>query len=243
MSELPVLEAALLDAARRRYGRPWWHPAAMPRTTRHMLSGRAALAALAAVVVAVAVAVSDRSAPAGTDERPVGPATPWTITVDHARGFSISLPAGWALSAGTLTPQLSDPRERLSAGTFLLRFRAGECSHLPVGALRSMGPRDGFVTILERGRDPRSSRAEFPPRPRHFASAARPQLDGDLAACLHGTPGVTGYWLPFTDAGRSLYAVIVLGGEAPPAIRAQAFGILDRLRFDPTVKPGWQASG
>jgi hypothetical protein len=106
-----------------------------------------------------------------------------------------------------------------------------------------MGPRDGFLTILERGRDPRSNWAEFPPRPRHFASAARPQHGGDLAACLHGTPKLIDYWLPFTDAGRHFYAMIVLGTDAPPAIRAQAFGILDRVRFDPAVTPDWRASG
>jgi hypothetical protein len=48
--------------------------------------------------------------------------------------------------------------------------------------------------------------------------------------------------MPFTDAGRQFYAMVVLGPDASAKVRAEAFAILDRLRFDPAVQPDWQAS-
>jgi hypothetical protein len=240
VSELPSLETALLAAARRRYARPWWRPT-VTRAARLVASGLAIVVAVAGIATLVLPIGADRP---GIDERPATrPAERWTTTVNRAHGFTISLPAGWALSPESLTPHLSEPRERLSAGTFPLRFREGPCNHMPVGALRSIGPRDGFLTILERGRDRRSSWAGFPPRPRHFADRAQPQRGGDVSACLGRKPGLIEYWMPFTDAGRHFYAMIVLGSDADAAVRAQAFEILDRLRFDPAVQPDWRASG
>ncbi len=239
MTELPALERALLDAARRRHERPWWRP--LPVAARRLASGVALTAAVAAVVLAV-LAVTDGSGPAGTDERPASPpAERWTTTADERRGFEVSVPSGWQLAAATLTPNLGDPHELLSAGTFPLRFRAGACNHVPTGALETMGRTDGFVTVQERGRAPRSQRAGFPPRPERFAARASPHR-GDVSGCLPDARGLVEFWLPFSDAGRHFYAMVVLGGDAPASVRAEAFAVLDRLRFDPAAKPGWKSS-
>jgi hypothetical protein len=64
----------------------------------------------------------------------------------------------------------------------------------------------------------------------------------DLALCLDAKPRPIAYWLPFSDAGRRFYALLVLGRDAPASIRAEAFAILDRIRFDPKVKPDWDSS-
>lgn len=164
----------------------------------------------------------------------------WTTGADPARGYEVRLPPGWQLSSESLTPRLTEPRELLSAGTFPLRFREAPCNHMPVGALRAIGPEDGFVTILERGRDPGSSWSEFAPRPDRFAGSAEPQR-GDVSDCLDAQPGLVEYWTPFTDADRHLYAMVVLGPEASESIRSEAFALLDSLRLDP-VQPGWEAS-
>lgn len=239
MSELPSLEAALLEAAHRRYGRSMWR-SAVPRAARRVRVGAVIAAAVAVVVIVVAVPLLRGTG--DSDERPVArPGDGWTTSVDEAHGFEVSVPPGWRLSAESLTPKLTDPRELLSAATFPLRYRDSSCNHVPSGALETMGREDGFVTVLERGRDPGSSWTEFPPRPRSFADGATPER-GDVAGCLGGKPSVVEYWIPFTDADRHFYAMVVVGPEAPAKVRTNAFEILDRMRFDAAVQPDWRAS-
>jgi hypothetical protein len=237
MSELPLLERALRDAAERRYDRPWWRPAVRRGAATAVL---VALAAATAVVVVVSLL--DDSGPAGTGERPAArPVDRWTATLNEAHGFEVSLPPGWRLSEASLTPQLLDPRELLSAGTFPLRYRKGSCSHMPTGALKRMGPADGFVSIQERGGGRNSGTAGFPARPGSFVERARPEST-DLSLCLDVEPHPITYWMPFSDAGRRFYALLVLGRDAPASTRAEAFAILDRIRFDPAVKPDWDST-
>jgi hypothetical protein len=240
MTELPAVEAALLDAAKRRFGRPRLRYTA-PRVARRAAAA-AAIAALATAAVIVLVSPATNSDPTGTDERPAtGHSERWTTTVNSKYGFEVSLPSTWQLSTETLTPRLTDPREVLSAGTFPLAFGKGSCSHVPAGALQTMGSADGFVSVQERGRAPGSSWSDFPPRPEHFADEAVAER-GDIAGCLGDRPGLLEFWLPFTDAGRHFYAMVVLGADAPPQVRTQAFEVLDSLRFDPAVQPSWRAS-
>jgi len=238
VSELPQLERALDEAAHRRYGRAWWRP----RTTRaaRAVAAAAAIAAVAIVVgAAVLTAVSDT---AGPDERPATrPADEWTTTVNKAHGFTVSVPPGWRLSTESLTPELLDPRELMSAATFPLAYRRGRCNHMPDGALRAMGPADGFVTVQERGGNPRASLTGFPPRPASFGASVE-QRPGDATACLGGTPRTFEYWVPFRDANRRFYTLVVLGRRASQRTRDEAFAILDRLRFDPTALPDWKSS-
>lgn len=120
MSELPQLERALNEAAHRRYGRARWRSRA-PCAAR----GVAVVAALAAVAIAVSVGVTSViSDNAGPDEQPAPrPTDAWTTTVNKPRGFTLSLPPAWQLSSKSLTPNLADPRELLSAATFPLASR------------------------------------------------------------------------------------------------------------------------
>jgi len=232
VSELPQLESALDAAAHRRYGAAWWRPR-VPRAARAL-----AVAAVLAVVAIPGVAVLSHTA--GPDERAATPPVDaWTTTVNKSRGFTVSLPPGWRLSTESLTPELLDPRERLSAATFPLVYRHGACNHMPDGALREMGPADGFVTVQERGGSPGA--AGFPPRPPSFGASVE-QSDGDIASCLGHSADTREYWIPFRDAHRRFYALVVLGVRAPQRTRDEAFGILDRLRFDPTVQPDWKSS-
>jgi hypothetical protein len=240
VTELPAVEAALLEAAKRRYGHPRWRYV-LPRVARRATIAIALAAAAAAAVIAV-VTVATTSDESGTDERPATRADEgWTTTANDKRGFEVSLPSAWQLSTESLTPKLTDPRELFSAATFPLQFQASACNHVPAGALRSMGLGDGLVTVQERGRDPRSSWSEFPRRPEHFADTASPE-QGDVTGCLGGRARLVEFWMPFTDAGRHFYAMVVLGPEATAEVRTQAFEILDRLRLDPAVLPQWRAS-
>jgi hypothetical protein len=112
---------------------------------------------------------------------------------------------------------------------------------MPDGALGSMGPADGYVSVQERGRSSHGSLAGFPPRPASFAADAEPHR-GDIGTCLGDTPDTVEYWIPFSDGSRRFYALIVLGPRAPQQTRDEAFAILDRLQYDPSAKPGWKSS-
>jgi hypothetical protein len=234
MSVLPELEHALEAAARRRFagGRR-----RLPRPSARRLRPALALAA-AAALVALGAGMLGRAG----DEREAVPGTPldrWTSTAVPAWGVEGSLPPGWTRAAESLTPRLVDPREVFSAGTFPLRAADGGCHHLPAGALAAMGPADAFVSVQERGRG--AAAGGFPPRPPAFAAAAtmEPAVGSH---CALGVGGATASWFSFADASRSFHALVVTGPDAPAGVRADAFGILDRLRFDPARQPDWDAS-
>ena len=230
MSELPLLEQALRDAAERRYRGPWWRPE--PRRGLAPV----VLGALAAAIAFVLVSLLAGSGPAGTDERPAArPADRWTATLNEAHGFDVSLPPGWALSDASLTPQLLDPASCCPRAVPAplpqrqLQPHARRCAQ-GNGSCRRVRIDPG--TRPQRG----SVSSGFPPRPSSFAERAKPERT-DLDLCLDVKPHPVAYWMPFSDAGRRFYALLVLGREAPASTRAEAFAILDRIRFDPAVKP------
>ena len=167
-------------------------------------------------------------------------ASPPRLTTERARGVTVELPPGWQRASVSLTPDLTDPREVLSVATFPLRYRATRCNHIAGSALEDLGPRDAFVTLLERGLDPGSTWAGFPPRPAHFG----PGLGGpsEASACVPSAH-FTDHWFGFTDGGRHFHVDVAFGPEAPEAVRRQAWGILDSLRIDPRVRPDWRSSG
>jgi hypothetical protein len=107
--------------------------------------------------------------------------------------------------------------------------RKGHCNHQPDGALQTMTSRDAFVTLQERAG---GSSSGFPPRPASFERRARAD-DGSFADCLQGRPDLTTFWLPFSDEGHNLYALVVIGRDAPREVQTETFAILDRLRFEP----------
>jgi hypothetical protein len=219
MTELPVLERELLAAARR-------------RRRRRRRAAVAPVPLLLLLVVALGIGAARLARPQASDEREATPTPAWTTTTNAAHGFTVTLPPGWALARESLTPHLLDPREVFSAGTFPLPYDAGGCAHTPY--VPGIGRAGAFVSVEERGRG-----AKFPPRPADFAAAATP-TQGDFAECL-GRP-VQEFLMEFSDAGRAFHALVALGPDVSAQRRAEAFAILDRLRFDPAVQPTWTAS-
>ena len=66
------------------------------------------------------------------------------------RVIRFELPDGWLLASESLTPNLVDPREVLTAGTFPLTTGGGECAHVPENALEVLESDDVLVTLFER---------------------------------------------------------------------------------------------
>jgi hypothetical protein len=155
-----------------------------------------------------------------------------------AHGLSVELAPGWQAAPSSLTPQLSDPREVMSVATYRLRYRMTACAHVPGSALEALGPEDAFITVQERAADPSSS--GFPARPAHFG----PRLGGpsEASACVPQAR-FTDHWFGFRDGGRNFHVDVAFGPRAPPAVRRQAWALLDGLHVDPTVRPDWRSSG
>jgi hypothetical protein len=157
-----------------------------------------------------------------------------------AHGITVTLPAGWQRAPRSLTPHLSDPREVVAVGTFPLRYRRTACAHMPGSALEDLGPRDAFVTLMERGLDRRSTWKGFPKRPKHFGPRLGP---GSEAGECVPTARFTDHWFGFTDGGRHFHVLVAFGANASARTRRQATAILDDLRIDPHVRPDWPSAG
>ncbi len=78
--------------------------------------------------------------------------------------------------------------------------------------------------------------------PREVLAAGTEAAGSPQPAC-GDRPGTETSWLPFTDAGRHFYALMVIGPNAPRGVHEEAFGLLDSVRFDPAVQPDWPSSG
>ncbi len=126
----------------------------------------------------------------------------------RGQGFEITYPDDWVRAGSTLTPQLSDPREILSIGTYPLRPGGETCNdvYLPGNALGDLGIGDVFITIQES-----SGGSGFPPRPSSFGpDAAQFAVDGP-ACDSYGPIELRGWWFGFSDQGRYFYAFVTLG--------------------------------
>jgi hypothetical protein len=51
----------------------------------------------------------------------------------------------------------------------------------------------------------------------------------------------TDHWFGITAGGRHLYVHVAFGPHTPAATRKEAWTILDGLKVDPGVRPGWRA--
>ena len=167
-----------------------------------------ALLALVAVAFVGVVIVVDDDGTSDPSPRPRA----------RASGLALTLDSGWREAPVSLTPKLVTPKERLSVGTF--EMRPGGCAQLPSDAYESMRPRDSIITIMERGGEregypPRPARFDLDPSPRVFECVPRDRLAQQFA---------------FRDAGRNLYAFVVLGSSARVA---EAERILDSLTVNP----------
>jgi hypothetical protein len=210
-----------------------------------------ALVIRATVVVFVTIAgfglvVSDRGGErAGSSTRDLAArgelASAGATYQDRRWGYTVAVPDGWHRVTTSLTPNLVDPREILAVATFPSARGDGLCD-----ALERVPPAAAFVTVQERGRGA-YGREGFPTRPAHFEPD--PQLPGTSAwpYCAGGDDRppipMLDYWFGFSDAGRAFHVFVGIGKDAPPDVRRDAFRVLDSLRFDPAVKPGWRSSG
>jgi hypothetical protein len=162
------------------------------------------------------------------EEEAVRVGSPTPIS-SQEHGFTGTLPAGWELAAGSLTPSLSNPVEILSAGTRSgLRDLPGTSGNLPLSALEAMGPRDAFVTVQES-----HGNARFPERPAHFALPDEPEPTVPSWWADRNAPWLDVHWFDFGDARRDFYVLVAIGREAPRERRAEALALLDSLRFEP----------
>jgi hypothetical protein len=180
-----------------------------------------------ALVVALAASVAGCGR---SGAEPSAPDAGWTTFDDAARGVVVRFPSSWHRAPSRLTPFLAAPRELLALGTFALRPDGrGACAQMPVRALRAAGARDVLLTVLDAGR----ATSRFPPRRRPFALGAPTRA----LECVAPDPRRRAYWVPFRDAGRALYALVVVGAKAPGERVRELRRVLDSLRFAPAHRP------
>jgi hypothetical protein len=148
-----------------------------------------------------------------------------------ARTLDFDLPEGWQVAESSLTPNLGDPREILSVGTFPMVAGGDTCAQVPESAMEALGPEDVLVSLQERSQVDESS---FGPRPTSF----EPLLDaidrGDAFECVDPSEradiGIL-LWLPFRVDDRGFYLIVVMGAEVSDETRDQTVAMLDSLDF------------
>jgi hypothetical protein len=173
----------------------------------------------------------------------------WTTFDDTRRGLSVSLPPGWHRARESLTPDLADPREVLSVGSYRPRYdRRSRCAvpGCPSPGLHGLRTTDVLISIQERGglsrRFGRSPGATFPARERPFELEPRPVGGkGALGRCARRKLAWWA-WTPFGEAGRGFYAFVAVGRDASPRTRRELRRVLDSLRFRPPRRAagGWR---
>lgn len=159
---------------------------------------------------------------------------------DYPRqGYSVEIPPGWHRAEGPITV-LTDPVERLVAATYAPHDGNEECGPLEFDGFEAD---EALVVVLERRRDPAARPDDFPPRPERFAY--QPGMSTEFTDCLRTTRGipVKDHWFTFRDEGRHFHVLVAIGPDAPPGTERDAYGMLDSLRLDPSVKPDWPSAG
>ena len=149
------------------------------------------------------------------------------------------IPSGWHRAEQAVT-SLTDPVETLVVATYRPRAGSERCGPL---SFEGFDANEALVVVLERGLDPHAEWSDFPRRPAHFAY--EPGQTSEFADCLQTTAGIPlkNHWFRFTDAGRHFHVLVAIGADAPASAEADAYGLLDSLQFDPSVKPDWRSSG
>jgi hypothetical protein len=148
------------------------------------------------------------------------------------RGVVLTYPAGWHLAEENLTPNLGDPREVFSLGSFHLTPGGPNCAQVPSQALHDFEATDVFVTVQERsatkptGFDPRPE--NFGPTPgdtNHvFCECLEPEERADVSKM---------HWIWFSDQDRYFHILVALGRDATPEAETAIWSTLDRLVIEP----------
>ncbi len=148
-------------------------------------------------------------------------------------GMVVTHPTDWYLAEESLTPNLSNPREVFSLGSFPLEPGGPNCAQIPSQALHDMEATDVFVTVQERGSDAIPS--GFDPRPDQFGPT--PGSDNNaLYECLE--PGELDdigsiHWLWFTDQDRYYHVAVAIGRNATAERVSAVWDVLDELVIEP----------
>jgi len=159
-----------------------------------------------------------------------------TFALDEGEA-SILVPVGWISTTDDLTPNVGDPEERISIGTYPLREGGDQCAQVPVRALEDLAPDDVFVQVLER-----SGTASASPRPPTFAGRLTALEEGsDFWECV--TPEErsdfgTLMFLDFEHDGHQFYVLLALGSETGEDELHIVELMLDRIVIRPETAPG-----
>jgi hypothetical protein len=223
--EFPDFQQALVTAGARRYGRR--------AQLRRAAASISAVAVLGLVSLVVAAGIAGDDPETARDE--------WSAFKVSRYALEGELPTGWHLATRSLTPDLNDPREVLTAATFPLTAGESPCRNLPITAIAAMRPTDALVTVQERGRN--VSLAGFPPRPEQFTATSSPGLTNVIERCMASPLAANVSWQSFSAEGRAFHALVVVGPAVTETAAQQAFAILDRLRVDGRFQPDWEAAG
>jgi hypothetical protein len=161
-------------------------------------------------------------------------ASEWTTEEIPEAGLTVSYPSSWTRSADPLLPGLADPRELIALSTFPTRAGGENCAHMPENAIEDMGAADALVVLEERVGDLEGSAAtlrDYPERPKQFGPGGG--YPSEAVDCLDRRKEFFDRFIPFSESGRRFYAYVAFGADAPPAVRTQAWTILDRLEIEP----------
>jgi hypothetical protein len=153
----------------------------------------------------------------------------WVTFSDPDNGFSVAYPPDWTRARESLTPNLSDPHEILSLGTYPLRPEGTNCAEFPGNAVSNLGANDAFITLQEQR--PGHPSSFFEPRPTSFGPTDGQSNDEFSAGCVNGQTAFEHHWIPFTDQGRNFYAYVAIGADVSDSTRAETWEILHSLKF------------
>ena len=137
----------------------------------------------------------------------------WVLYRDSGYGVTVRYPSGWDRAEKTLTPNLDDPREILSLGTYPLRPGGDRCPHHPVNAIEDLGRTDAFISVLERASPHRAD--DYLPRPTHLTPRLEPRTN---RFCVPD-PARLDAWMTFSDGDRAFYLLVAVGESASDETR------------------------
>jgi hypothetical protein len=150
---------------------------------------------------------------------------------------SILLPDGWISTTDDLTPNVGDPWDRISIGTYSMLPTIGDSDSCALQALVDLSPDDVFIQILER-----SGPASATPRPPTYAGSLSGIDEGDFWECMspqdRADLGVLRF-LDFEHEGHQFYVLLALGAETGEDELHTAELILDRIVIRPEIAAGW----
>jgi hypothetical protein len=141
-------------------------------------------------------------------------------------------PADWHLTEKSLSPNLGDPREAFSFGSFPLRSGGPNCAQIPSQALHDFKVTDVFVTVQERST---TNSSGFDPRPENFGPTPG-DTDNVFYECLEPEERADVgkmHWIWFTDQDRYFHVLVALGRDASPDSVTAAWNTLDQLVIEP----------